>query len=335
MPGAVAHGQSPAAAKQAEKAVREGRATDIAFANLWYADVVSRTKSKPRNIRRVLDMDVLPAIGEKPVAEVTIPDILAIADVVKACGADQMALQTRSVIKRRFDYAIARGTTHFNPAAAIEARLTATARSCDVAFLQAEIRQLSRGIDESSIRRPYKHVLHLLILCMVRKGELIGARWAEIDFEKAQWLIPAERMTKDKPRLVPLSKQAVAMFEEPKGRVANSPWGLPSRSTLREPSAHSTLNQTIRSLDLGVWDFVIHDFRRTESTQLHEADFNSDWIEKARTHEQKGVRGVYNKAEYLMQRREMLQRWVDLVDAKIEAGRRVVVGRFGKAFQAA
>ena len=84
----IAHGQSPAAAKQAEKAVREGCATDIAFANLWYADVVSRTNSKPRNIRRVLDMDVLPAIGEKPVAEVTIPDILAITDVVKARGAD-------------------------------------------------------------------------------------------------------------------------------------------------------------------------------------------------------------------------------------------------------
>jgi integrase len=333
----LAHGRSPAAAKQAEKAVQAGRATDTvaAFANLWYADVVSRTNSEPRNIRRVLDKNVLPAIGDKPVAEITIPDILAITDAVKARGADQMALQTRNVIKRLYAYAIARGKTQFNPAAAIEARFIATARSRDVALTQAEIGQLLRGIYQSSIRRPYKLALHLLVLCMVRKGELIGASWDEIDFEKSEWLIPAERMKKDKPHLVPLSKQAVAMFEELKGLAGHSPWVLPSRNTWKEPIAHSTLNQAIRSLELGIRDFVIHDFRRTASTQLHEAGFNSDWIEKALAHEQKGVRGVYNKAEYLTQRREMLQWWADLVDAQIEEGRRVVIGRFGKAFQAA
>ena len=283
----------------------------------------------------MLDKDVLPAIGEKPVADVTIQDVLAITDAIKARGADQMALQTRNVIKRLFAYAIARGKTRFNPAAAIEARFIATARSRDVALTQPEIGQLLRAIYQSSIRRQHKLALHLLILCMVRKGELIGARWDEIDFDKAEWLIPAERMKKDKPHLVPLSRQAMAMFEELKGLASKSPWVLPSRNTLKEPIAHSTLNQAIRSLDLGVRDFVIHDFRRTASTQLHEAGFNSDWIEKALAHEQKGVRGVYNKAEYLAQRREMLQWWADLVDAQIEEGRKVVIGRFGKAFQAA
>jgi hypothetical protein len=71
-----------------------------------------------------------------------------------------------------------------------------------VALSQAEIGQLLRGIYQSSIRRQYKLALHLLVLCMIRKGELIGARWDEIDFEKAEWLIPAERMKKDKPHLV-------------------------------------------------------------------------------------------------------------------------------------
>lgn len=333
----IAHGRSPAAAKQAEKDARAARATDsvAAFADLWYDDIVSRTNSVPRNIRRVLDKDVLPAIGEKPVADVTIQKVLAITDAVKARGADQMALQTRNVIKRLFAYAIARGKTRFNPAAAIEARFIATARRRDVALTQPEIGQLLRGIYQSSIRRQHKLALHLLVLCMVRKGELIGARWEEIDFDKAQWLIPAERMKKDKPHLVPLSRQAMAMFEELKGLASKSLWVLPSRNTLKEPIAHSTLNQAIRSLDLDIRDFVIHDFRRTASTQLHEAGFNSDWIEKALANERKGVRGVYNKAEYLNQRREMLQWWADLVDAQIEEGRKVVIGRFGKAFQAA
>ena len=92
---------------------------------------------------------MLPAIGEKPVADVTIQDILAITDAVKARGADQMALQTRNVIKRLFAYAIARGKTRFNPAAAIEARFIATARSRDVALTSKRSVNCLRGIYQS------------------------------------------------------------------------------------------------------------------------------------------------------------------------------------------
>jgi len=333
----VSHGCSPAAAKQASRAAEAAKDTDSvrAFAKLWFADVVSKTNSSPRNIRRVLDKDVVPAIGEKHVSEVSVEDVLKITDAIKARGADQMALQTRNVMKRLFAYAIARGKTQFNPAAAVEARFIATARSRDVALSPEEVGKLLRGIYQSSIKRQHKLALHLLILCMVRKSELLEARCEEINFEKAEWNIPAERMKKDKPHLVPLSKQALAMFEELRGLASGSEWVLPSRNTLKDPIAHSTLNQSVRSLELGIRDFVIHDFRRTASTHLHEAGFNSDWVEKALAHEQKGIRGVYNRAEYLAQRREMLQWWADFVDAQIEEGRKVVIGRFGKAYQAA
>jgi len=333
----LVHGRSPAAAKQAHKAAEAAKESDSvrAFADMWFADVVSKTNSQPRNIRRVLDKDVIPAIGDKRVSEVAIEDVLKITDAIKARGADQMALQTRNVMKRLFAYAIARGKTQFNPAAAVEARFIATARSRDVALTPEEIGKLLRGIYQSSIKRQHKLALHLLILCMVRKSELLEARWEEVGFDKAEWSIPAERMKKDKPHLVPLSKQALAMFEELQGLASGSEWVLPSRNTLKEPISHSTLNQAIRSLDFGIRDFVIHDFRRTASTQLHEAGFNSDWVEKALAHEQKGVRGVYNRAEYLAQRREMLQWWADFVDAQIEEGRKVVIGRFGKAYQTA
>ncbi|MCB1658937.1 MAG: hypothetical protein KDI39_11980, partial [Pseudomonadales bacterium] len=69
------------------------------------------------------------------------------------------------------------------------------------------------------------------------------------------------------------------------------------------------------------------DFRRTASTLLHEQGFNSDWVEKCLAHEQKGVRGVYNKAEYISQRREMLQWWADFVDKLIDDGRKIIIGR--------
>lgn len=333
----IAHGQSPARAKQKEKAaaIEAEQDTVRAFADRWFSDVVNRTTVEPRNIRRMLDKDVLPAIGDMQVSVVRVEDVLKITDAIKARGADQMALQTRNAIKRLFAYAIARGKTQFNPAAAIEARFIATARSRDVALTTQEIGKTLRGIYKSNIKRQNKLALHLLILCMVRKSELLNARWEEIDFDKAEWSIPAERMKKDRPHLVPLSKQVLAMFEELRTLSSGSEWILPSRNSLKKPVSKSMLNHVVRGLELDVQDFVIHDFRRTASTHLHEVGFNSDWVEKCLAHEQKGVRGVYNRAEYLIQRREMLQWWADFVDLQIEDGQKVVIGRFGKMTKAA
>jgi len=320
-------------AKQSEVAAAD---TVEAFAWRWYAEVVEPGNSQPRNIKRVLEKDVIPAIGKKQLPDVTPDDVLAIADAIKARGADQMALATRNVMKRLFAYAIARQKVTFNPAAAIEAKFIATAKSRDVALTPEEVGTLLRAIYQSSLKRAHKLALHLLILCMVRKGELIGARWDEIDFERAEWAIPGERMKKDKPHLIPLSKQALAMFQELKGLASGSEWVFPSRGSLKQPIAHSTLNQAVRSLEIDVRDFVLHDFRRTASTHLHETGFNSDWIEKALAHETKGIRGVYNRAQYLEQRREMLQWWADFVDSQIDEGKsNVIIGRFGKAYRAA
>jgi integrase len=323
--------------REKERAMEEAKkATETveAFAWRWYREVAEPNNSNPRNIKRVLEKDIIPAIGAKQIADVTVTDVLAITDRIKARGADQMALQTRNVLKRLFSYAIAREKAVFNPAAAVEAKYIATARSRDVALSPNEVGRLLRTIYQSSMNRRYKLALHLLILCMVRKSELIEAKWEEIDFDKAEWSIPGERMKKDKPHLVPLSRQAVAMFEELKGLASGSEWVFPSRGNLKQPIAHSTLNQAIRALEIDVRDFVIHDFRRTASTHLHEAGFNSDWIEKALAHETKGIRGVYNRAQYFDQRWQMLQWWADFVDSQIEEERKVIIGRFGKAYQA-
>jgi integrase len=321
-------------AKVNREAAREADAVE-AFARRWYAEIVEPANSNPRNILRALEKDVFPFIGSKQVADVTVTDILAITDRIKNRGADQMALQTRNVLKRLFAYAIAREKTQFNPAAAIEARFIAQAKSRDVALSPEEIGKLLRAIYQSSMRRAHKLALHLLILCMVRKSELIEAKWEELDLEKAGWAIPGERMKKTKPHLVSLSRQAVAMFEELKGLASGSEWVFPSRGDLKNPIAKSTLNVAVRALAIDVRDFVIHDFRRTASTHLHEAGFNSDWIEKALAHETKGVRGVYNRAQYADQRREMLQWWADFVDSQIQDGRgKVIIGPFGKAYHA-
>ncbi|MBT8420576.1 MAG: tyrosine-type recombinase/integrase [Gammaproteobacteria bacterium] len=325
------------AVEKAKAKEAESKAADTLeiFVWRWFKEIVEPSNSNPRNIRRVMEKDIIPAIGDKQIAEVTVSDVLTITDRIKARGSDQMALQTRNILKRLFAYAIAREKTTFNPAAAIEGKFIASARSRDVALTSDEIGRLLRGIYQSSMNRANKLALHLLILCMVRKSELIEAKWTEIDFHKAEWSIPTERMKKDRPHLVPLSRQAVAMFEELKGLSSGSEWIFPSRGSLKKSISKTTLNAAVRALDLDVRDFVIHDFRRTASTHLHEAGFNSDWIEKALAHETKGIRGVYNRAQYVDQRRKMLQWWADFVDSQIEEGRNVIIGRFGKEYKAA
>ncbi len=326
--------QTVAKAKAQEAEAKEADTVE-AFAWRWFAEVAEPANSTPRNIKRVLEKDVIPAIGAKQIVDVTVEDVLKITDAIKARGADQMALQTRNVLKRLFAYAIARQKVTFNPAAAVEAKFIASARSRDVALSSEEVGKLLRAIYQSSMKRAHKLAIHLLILCMVRKTELIEAKWEELDLEKAEWAIPGERMKMDHAHFVPLSRQVVAMFEELKGLASGSEWVFPSRGSLKQPIAHSTLNQAVRSLEIDVRDFVIHDFRRTASTHLHEAGFNSDWIEKCLAHETKGIRGVYNRAQYAEQRREMLQWWADFVDSQIEEGRKVIIGRFGKAYQSA
>ena len=172
----VGRGESPMKAKQLAKDQANGTDTVAVFAEKWLDDVVVRTVKDPKNTRRALNKDVIPAIGTKRLTEVTALDILAITDRIKARGSDHMALVTRNVIKRMYAYAISREKATINPAAAIEARYIAQAKSRDVVLTPEEIGKLLRAIYLSSMRRSNKLALHLLILCIVRKSELLNAR---------------------------------------------------------------------------------------------------------------------------------------------------------------
>jgi integrase len=161
--------------------------------------------------------------------------------------------------------------------------------------------------------------MHLLLLTLVRKGELLGARWEHVDLDKAVWEIPADHMKMGKPHVVHLSRQAVELFQELRKLASTSEFVLPGRSSLRKPFAHNAVNKALKVALQGsdIPAFTIHDLRRTASTCLNELGFRSEVIEKALAHELGGVRGVYNKAEYGHERRSMLQSWADYVERLI------------------
>jgi integrase len=324
---AIHKGDSPMKAKREAKVLEREPDTVKACASRYLSEVMGEGTSYADNTRRVLNKDILPFIGGKRLSEVTAGDVLAIADRVKMRGAHQSALLARNVVKRLYEYAIAKQKATVNPASQIPAKYIAKAQPRDRALSGEEIGELLKSLRLSRAHPAHRLAIHLLLITLVRKSELIGAKWEEIDFNRAELVVPASRMKQGKAHVVFLSHQALALFEELKRFSCGSEYVFPSRDSLDKPICRSTLNVALRAL--GFSDFTLHDFRRTASTHLHEVGFNSDWIEKALAHEQKGIRAVYNKAQYAESRREMLQWWSDFVDAQIE-DRKVVIGRFGR-----
>lgn len=328
----VSSGVSPVADARKDRGATKRLDTVRDFAGYWIEQqIADKSTEYQRTTKRALEKDVYPAIGNKAVAEVTPGDVLAICDRIKKRGAPKMALHTRNVVKRLFEYAIARQLATVNPAQAVVARFVATQESRDRVLSPDEIGHVLRAVYASSIRRPLKLAIHLLVLTMVRKSELIEARWSEFDLDAGIWRVPAERMKKDREHWVYLAPQAVQMLRELHEGRTSQLYVFPSSRGPDRPIAKSTLNQAVRALDLEVQHFVLHDFRRTASTHLHEMGHPSDAIEKALAHTIRGIKGVYNRAEYAEQRRHILALWAAFVETQIDEGRKVIIGKFANA----
>lgn len=329
----VASGISPIADAKKDRGATKSLDAVKDFGEFWFeAEVANKSLSYRTTTKRSLEKDVYPQIGNKPLRDVTAGDVMAICDRIKGRGAPQMALVTRNVLKRMYEYAIARQIASVNPAQQLVARFIATPQSRTRVLAPEEIGQVLRAVYASNMRRAYKLALHLLVITMVRKSELIEAEWSEIDLDEGIWRIPAERMKKDREHWVHLSTQARAMFAELRELSYSERFVFPmARGSGDRPIAKSTLNQAVRAMNATVQHFVLHDFRRTASTHLHEMGLASDAIEKALAHKIAGIKGVYNRAEYAEERRKILQLWADFVEAQIDEERKVVIGKFGQA----
>jgi hypothetical protein len=200
------------------------------------------------------------------------------------------------------------------------------AKARERALSPDESRAFLKAALESNIRRQFKIGLHLILLTMVRKSELLLARWEHVDFEQAEWHIPAEHSKTGKPQIVFLSRQAVALFRELHALAGGSELVMPGRGSLTKPFAHNAINNALKTALQGqdIPAFTIHDLRRTASTLLHENGWPSDVVQKALNHTIGGVRGVHNHAEYAPQRREMLQFWADTIEPLMTTGQLVM-----------
>lgn len=325
----VALGQSPAQQKQLAKVVAAESTTVADFGERFFREMVAKDRKDVSIPRRYFDKSIVPSIGDKAMRDVTTDDVRTIIWAKKDQGFDAAAGTIRGVLKRLFDYGLTAGLVTVNPVLALPMRHVHKAKSRERALSPEEIRQFLKAAFASNIRRQFKIALHLILLTMVRKSELQLARWGHVDFEQAEWHIPVENSKTGKPHLVFLAKQTVALFKELQLLAGGSALVMPGRSSLTKPFAQNAINNALKVALAGqpIPAFTIHDLRRTASTLLHENGWASDVVEKALNHTIGGVRGVYNRAEYEPQRREMLQFWADYIEQLTTNGK-VILGRF-------
>lgn len=326
----VKSGQSPAQAKQAGKvsvrteAAKPAVLTLRAFSDQYLADLDAKGRDTS-SIRRALDKDILPALGDRPLNGLTADD-LALVVARKAETHPAAAGAIRGILKRLFDLAVLRDQVPKNPVLPVPS-IPTVAR--DRALSESELRKFLAALASSDTDQALKIALRLILMTLARKAELAQATWDEVDFDEAVWRIPAARTKNGKPHSVYLAPQAVALFQELQRLAPSSPWILPDRSGSAS-RAHNALNRALERLiaGTGIHPFTIHDLRRTGATALHEAGFQSDVIEKALNHTLPGVRGVYNRASYAAQRRDMLAFWAIYLEGLPSAAGNVVLRRF-------
>ena len=269
--------------------------------------------------KSVYKRELKKCFGRQKLTEITHEDLRALTDAVVDRGAPATAVHARDVVLQVYRWAIERGQNVENPAEMVRPATIARFEPRDRALTPAEIGLMYRYMDRVGTSPQYRAAIKLLLLTLVRKSELSNATWSEINFSEALWTIPKARMKRRAPHLVFLSRQALDIFIALKTFAGGSDYVLPSRYDSDLPMSAATLNRVLtltykaaqkEGEELG--KFGPHDLRRTASTLLHEAGYNTDWIEKCLAHEQKGVRAIYNKAEYREQRVAMLQDWAAL-----------------------
>lgn len=319
---AVAEGRSPSQEKQRQKRRLAEAKTFGEFTVRWAAE--ARMADSTRSMRKsILDRDILPVFQNRLLTEITADDLRDLCSKVKGRGAPATAIHIRDIVKQVYGFAILHGEKVSNPADDVGPSSIATFVPKDRALSPSEIRMMLSQMEYVASYPTIKLGLRLILLTLVRKSELIHATWDEVDFEKALWSIPKERMKASKAHNIYLSQQALDIMIALRTCAGGSRYLIPSRYDADKCMSNATLNRVTQLIverakanNLPLDPFTVHDLRRTGSTILNELGFNSDWIEKCLAHEDgRSSRGVYNKAEYAEQRRHMLQEWADMIDA--------------------
>lgn len=271
-----------------------------------------------RTINLRMKKYILPAFEKTPISEITAGDVLSLCRTIEASGFVETSHRIKNLIGQVCRFAISTGRIDNDPTSALQGALkispdthyaTITDKEGIRALLQAC--NVYRGV-------VVRHALLFSIYTFCRPGEIRSAEWSEIDWEKCEWKIPAEKMKMKRPHLVPLCTQCLELLESLKQITGYQKWLFPSACSDKRCMSDNTVRIALRTLGYQKEDITPHGFRAMASTILNENGFQTDIIERQLAHVQgNAVRAAYNHAQYLDQRQEMMQWWGDWLEGSL------------------
>lgn len=314
----LANGIDPGEQRKLEKLVRSG-SSENSFGAIALELLAMRTKKNAKSTAvrngRIIEKDLNPYIGDRPINEISAVELLAVLRKMEKRGAVETAHRARGIAGMVFRYAIATGRAERNPAVdligALEAPQTKHFASLTEPSAVAPLLRAIWGYEGSAI---VTAALKLSPLLFPRPGELRSARWVDIDLDAAEWRYVATKT--DTPHIVPLSKQAIEVLTELRPLTGRGQYVFPSLHGKGRPMSENTINAAIRRMGFDSKTMTGHGFRAMARTILDEVlGFRPDYIEHQLAHAVRDPNGrAYNRTAHLSERRKMMQEWDDYLD---------------------
>jgi integrase len=318
----LASGIDPVEAKKESKrlTIQKHENTFEVIAREWHQNRLSKwTPDHAKQIMRRLELYLFNRIGPRPIADITTQELLSVMRKIEEHGSET-AHRMLQVCGQIFLYAVITQRTANNPAIFLRGALKPVVKSNHAYIKPNELPEYLQNLEAYKGALQTKLAMKFLSLTFVRSAELRGAEWSEIDFDKSEWRIPAERMKMRELHIVPLSRQAIGILKEISTLTGHWRYVFPNQ---HKPSGQMSENTILYALyRMGYHSRATgHGFRSTASTVLNENGFPPDVIERQLAHgERDKVRAAYNHAQYLPERRKMMQWWADYLDTASSGG---------------
>ncbi|KIA80841.1 hypothetical protein QR66_08165 [Chromobacterium piscinae] len=333
----LADGQDPGEQKKKVERERliEAASTFKAIADEWLKKMSAEWAPRHANaVRRSLEMHLFPSLGSRPINDISAMELLMVLQEVEQAGSHDTARRLRERCNAIWRRAVKTGRAAANPAADLVDELIKPVSKPQPSLTQDELPAFLGALATNEhITLQTKYLVKLVMICFTRIGETVRATWADFDLEAGLWTIPPETRKLKRalkaaaaPHVVPLPSQAIEIIKQLQmHRVEGSEYVFPSFRYRHRHMSEATPLKAFERMGYGGNNtengrVVTHGFRATASTILNEAGFNPDAIERQLSHKEPNkVRAAYNRAQYMDERRAMLQCWADYLD-KVEQG---------------
>jgi Integrase len=315
----LAAGHDPAELRKADERAPVEKVVDTfeAVAREWFA--LHSPKWKPGHgdkIIRRLECNIFPWLGTRPIGEMKASELLTALRRIEGRGAHETAHRALQNCGRVFRYAVVTDRADRDITRDLSGALAPVIEQHHATITDSRaVGALLRAIQGYQGSIVTQCALRLAPLVFVRPGELRKAEWSEMDFEKSDWRIPAQRMKMKAPHLVPLSHQAVEILRELQPLTGRGRFVFSGEIDKNRPMSDNTILAALRRLGYSTTEMTGHGFRSMASTLLNEQGWNPDAIERQLAHaERNAIRAAYNYADYLPERRQMMQSWADYLE---------------------